>query len=469
MVAGFGATSIINYIFALSMGWLLRPGDYGLLSFSQTLILLTALILNSGIAWSLTATLAQTTPDKHAAYIRGAYLGNLGLAILLSVIIGILFATGSLTEGFEDWRIVFVVLSAIPFLAAVAVANAAFRGRQRFMALAFNQVLEIMLKASAGIILVLCGAGVVGAIVGFLVGAMVSAIVSGWRTMHVFGEPLIGPVAWPNRTATADMFAALLGMAVILNLDIIMLKLLGVDRALTGIYQAAIVLANTPYYLATALLAVLFAQLARERNFTHRADYIAKMLRNILIYLTPFELVLVLVPKSVLMIVFPASYASAASILPFLAIGNSALMLLATFATAFQATGKARISAKMLLMTISLEFISLVIFVPSGGAVAAALGFSAACFSALIVHAAIYVRAIEDIDYRLILNWALRYVACLMVAMFSVVALLKLTDSLWVILSVSTLFYLAALIISGLINFSKPRRHMISLFFHYGD
>ncbi len=61
MLGSFASLSLIYYGFGLVAGWLLVPGEFGLLAFTQTILLIGGLVLNSGFPWTLTAALVGRT------------------------------------------------------------------------------------------------------------------------------------------------------------------------------------------------------------------------------------------------------------------------------------------------------------------------------------------------------------------------------------------------------------------------
>lgn len=465
MLGSFAWMSIVNYGFGLAMGWLLLPGDFGLLAFVQTLLTIAGLILNSGFAWSLTAALVGADPARRAALVRGATAANLLLALAIGALLALLFALGPLRPGLESWTIAALVVGALPLLAVVAIARATAQGSERFGLLALIWAIETVVKAGAGTGLVLLGLGVVGAVTGFVAGALVAAILALTLLARTLEIRPWGTAERPALRAARDMFGALLGMALLLNLDLVALKLFAPEqRALVGYYQAGIVLANLPYYLTTALIPVLFTQIARIKQVAQTGAVVGEALRLALVVILPLEIGLLIAPEPILGLLFPAAYQASATTLSILALGNSALILVAILAAAFQATGTARIPARSLMAIVAVEAVALWAVVPRWQAVGAASCFGTAALAALVVLGSAYGRALGPRTLQPVVAWLTRYATALAVGggITSIVA--GLTGMIMLALIVGGGCYLGCALGLGLLslpirrNLDRPRQ-----------
>ena len=453
MVFGsFAGTSLINYGFGLLMAALLLPGDFGLLAFAQTILLLAGLILNSGYAWSLTATLPRAqSQQERGRLVRGMLFSNFLLAVVLSVLLIGLFATGLLRAGLEQWSITLLIAATFPFLSVIAIGRGTMRGVEAFGSMGIIQVSEVAFKLLAGLALVGLGYGPQGAVAGFLIGAALAASLSLVLIAYELKISFRGGIDHISPLAVSSMFAAVLGMSLLLNLDILALKLFsGADRALVGHYQAAIILANIPYFMTTALLAVLFPQLAAVGALSRTAPRLGETLRLILLFLIPIELAFAFVPEFFLLLLFPDSYVAGAPILRILACGNIALILAATFSNAFMATDRARVPATVLLLIVTIEAIGLVILVPVGQATAAAGLFSIGGLFALFLLAGAYLQQPLNIEFQGVFQWLARYTLVLVLAMIAGFSVYLWTNQPTMALWVSLPVYGGALMLLGL-------------------
>jgi O-antigen/teichoic acid export membrane protein len=412
LLVTFGGTSTLNYAFGLAMGWLLDPGDYGLLAFAQAWLLVAGMVLSWGFASSLARAVAKATgPHKRDALVRGALLANFTVATTIGAILLALFAAGPLRGGFEGWPVAVIVALCLPFISLAATATGCAEGSERFGITAWLKLTEMSCKALSGVALVLLGLGAFGAIVGFLVGAVCVAVLGFRKLTHSIGVRLRGSLSVPDVGMSVAMFGALLGLSMLLNLDLVGLKLFSHDRALVGYYQAGVVLSNAPYYLAVStMLPVLFVQLARYESVSATHKTLGETLGLTAVLILPLEIVLVAFPEQALTTVFPAVYAPGAPALRILAIGNTLLILAAIFSTPFQAVGRAKVPALILLTVVLVEPFALWAVVPTGQAVGAAWVFVAAAFLTLSCLIAVYLHETRAAYLRRVALWGIRYV-----------------------------------------------------------
>ncbi|HYM83639.1 MAG TPA: oligosaccharide flippase family protein, partial [Candidatus Dormibacteraeota bacterium] len=387
---------------------LLGPGDFGLLAFAQSILLLAGFVLQSGVPWTLTRDMVPATTERRAALVRGALLTNTGIALVLGGVIGVLYAAGPFHRGLEAVPVVIAVVAALPLFSVSAVARAAAQGVQAFGRVGVIQTVEVTFKAIVGLALAAIGFGALGAVAGFAVGGLVAAVVG--VAIVVTRVPLFGrSLAWPALGTVAPMFGALLGLALILNLDLLAMKLLVTDRAATGQYQAAIILANAPYFLvSSAIVPVLFTRLAVHGRLTETRARVAEALRLAVGLALPVELLLIVVPETVLRLLFPAAYAGAAPILRLMAVGNGALLTVCIVTAAFQAIDRSSEVGRVLLVVVALEVPTLAFVVPSFGAFGAVVTFDIAALASAIVLGVRYV-ALARVRLAPVAGWLARF------------------------------------------------------------
>ncbi len=456
MLMSFSCMSIVNYAFGLTAGWLLVPGDFGLLAFAQTILTIAGLILNSGFAWPLTAALIRSNGSQRASLVRGAVTANLLLALAISVAIILLFAWGPLKPGLETWTVTGLVVMTLPLLSFIAIARATVQGFERFGVLALFWVCEVVSKAVAGVALVLAGFGVMGAVGGFLIGALIAATLAMWVLMRMFDMRPWGAIRRPSMGVASGMFGALLGMGLLLNLDIVALKLFSDGaRAMVGYYQASIVLANTPYYLATAMIPILFTQIARLKGVAQTSAAVGEACGLALILLMPIEGVLVAAPETVLGMLFPHSYMAGASALRILALGNSALILVAILSAAFQAVGKAHIPARILVAIVTCEAIMLWKIVPIWHAQGASSMFLAATASALLVLGTSYISTLGLKAAQHAGLWLMKYAIALAIGILVGIIVLGAGGNILLAMGLGGPCYLATALRLGLLHLAS--------------
>lgn len=313
------------------------------------------------------------------------------------------------------------VVVALPLIAVTAVARATSQGMSLFGRVGVILGAEVTAKTAAGLALAALGFGVVGALSGFAVGALVAAVI---------GLAVVAPriplrargMTFPSLGRTAPMFGALLGLALVLNLDLQAMKLLSPDRAATGQYQAAIILANAPYFLvSSAIVPVLFTMLASAGALPNTRRRVGEALGLALAIALPGEVLLIAAPDMFLGALFPPAYAGAAPTLRLMAVGNAALIVAVILATAFQAIDRAWEVGRVLAGIITVELVVLALVVPRFGATGAVLAFDAAALAAAAILGVRYATTARPAPAP-IAAWLLRYLLAVAVGAASAVA-----------------------------------------------
>jgi O-antigen/teichoic acid export membrane protein len=462
MLISFAGMSVVNYAFSFAAGWLLLPGDFGLLAFAQTLLTLIGLILNSGLPWSLTASLVEANEEDRAKRVRGSALANLGLSLLFALILLVLFMLGPLKPGLETWPVALLVAGTLPLISLITIMRAALQGSERFGALAALWLIETGVKALSGVGLVMAGFGAAGAIAGFFIGSLVASVVGLVFLVRLLRISPFGGIQAPSFSHAGAMFSAMLGMALLLNMDMLALKLFsGADRAVVGRYQAGIILANTPYYILTATFPVLFTQIVRKKTIRASVGLAAETLRLALIFLIPVEALLALFPQFFLRLLFPATYLAGAPALRLLALANAAFLLVAVLSTTFQATGKALLPGRTLLAITAIEAVLLAVFVPVWNSIGAASIFLSATLTALIILGWRYLLRIERRSIRSALGWFGKYILAAGLGITVGVIVLLLFKIDWLAIGLGGITYLVGLQIFGLVSVSALLNHPI--------
>lgn len=385
---------------------------------------------------------------------RGALLSNTGIAVALAGIFALLYVAGPFHTGLEAVPVLVAVVAALPLIAVSAVTRAAAQGVGTFGRVGVMQTVEVSFKAIAGLTLAALGLGALGAVAGFAVGALLAAIVG--IVLIVPRVPLIArSFAWPALGSVAPMFGALLGLALILNLDLIAMKLLVADRAATGQYQAAIILANAPYFLvSSAIVPVLFTRLAVHGSLRETRARVAEALRLAVALAIPVELLLIALPDLALRLLFPAAYAPAAPVLRLMAIGNAALILVAVVMAAFQAIDRSAEVGRVLLVIVPVEVVTLMLVVPRFGALGAVTSFDGAALVTALVLGLRYVSE-ASVEVRGVAGWLGRFLAA--VAAGGAVALVTLAlANVYVAVVAAGLVYYGLAVALGLV----PELHL---------
>lgn len=376
-IAAYIATAIINYSFGVGLSWFLSPAQFGMLGVAQSLLLMLALAVGSSFAWTANHDLSSIGLNtKSRTKFRTAFLMNVLTGVLAAILLWFAYRSGILKLD-ADYQVVILLIGITTLiLAARAVLNGAARGLQKFNPVALNLIGEVLVKAVLGIALVALGLNVVGVLVAFALGAFISLLHSLWI---VRGNKLWSGTGWFDKQvifATLPMFVGMVSVAFVLNLDIIGLKILtptNQSDILAGYYQAAVILARTPVFIAQAVTLVLFSYVASSMNKLSSSNkiypivYFRTALKTWYRLLLPGGLILILSPKSALSIFFPDNYQNAARLLQVAALGCILLALVTLFNGILQASNRKTQAAMVLGLATITQIIFMAILIPKIG------------------------------------------------------------------------------------------------------
>jgi O-antigen/teichoic acid export membrane protein len=387
LIGTYVTTSIMNYAFGVALSWFYKPAQYGVLGVAQSLLLLISLVVGSGFAWTVAHDIAVNgIDDETRAGIRTALLINTCLGVIFALILILAYTSGLVPFGPAYRLVIPLVGLTTVILSARSVINGAARGRYDFFSLGLNLTGEVVVKIIIGLALVAAGFGVTGVMIGFVAGAAASLIHSLWitRSMQWWkGKSWFNPKILP---ATAPLFVGMMGSALMLNLDVLGLKLFSPGTqgdSLAGLYQAAVILARTPVFIAQALTIVLFSYAAGDKNHK-KASYIDAALRVWARLLLPCGLVLIAAPDTALALFFPANYQGGELPLQLAALGGVILALITLLIGVFQAEGERTIPAIAAGVATLVQITVLAWLVPHFGALAAAISLIVAGLVSLV-------------------------------------------------------------------------------------
>jgi competence ComEA-like helix-hairpin-helix protein len=382
LLARFVAVTGINYLFALALAWLLAPAEFGEVAVLQAIILLAAMVLNSGFPWMLAWTLAGSERGDEAARVfRTSLVGNVLFGVLLALVVIAIDRSGALGMGADFGTPVIIAALTLPVLALSSVGRGALHGSGRFGGIAIIQTGDAALRCALGLILVgLVGIAAQAVALAFLVGVLFATVTAAWLLRDLApGRGRFAPLSAYARTL--PIFAAVAGVALLLTLDIVTLKAVGeaagVTAATVALYQAGAMLARAPYFIGDALMDAIFPYMVLRKDSSARSHgYFSAAVRWIALAVLPLEIVLIVRPEPLLGLFFPASYGAAAPLLRLLAIGSIGVLGAGIFSKALQALGKRTAAAVGTVGALAVELGLIAALVPSFGAEGAATAFT---------------------------------------------------------------------------------------------
>src|SRR3989344_9240906 len=222
---------------------------------------------------------------------------------------------------------VIIVGFTVLFSVLLPVNRGALQGLQKFNALAVNNVLEAVFRLLLGIVLVVLGFGVSGALLAFGLGYFVAFLIA-FVSLKKYFDKRDGNINVKEiYKFTLPVFLAVLFINLIVNLPTVFIKHF-YSSEFTGLWNVSLTLARIILFLATAISLVMFAKVSSSSNSLEKK----KLFKNSLIYVILGSLIVSLIffffSKEILVILFGSAYSNGAIILKWMGFGISLIAVL---------------------------------------------------------------------------------------------------------------------------------------------
>ena len=460
LIGSFAVIAVLNYGFGLAMAWLLRPAAYGVLGVSQTVLMILSLVVNAGfprVVLRAVSSAGWPLPRDTLQTIKTALRANLGLAALGGTVIVLLYLLQSDVRRPETLGIALLLLATGLVLSVNAVLASLLGGLFRFRPASLVSVIEVVVKVVGGLSLVVIGYGAAGAIAGFLIGAIIATLLAAFYLRDL--DYLHTPGWQPLRTlhSSVPMFLGVVALGLLSNLDILVLKLFAPasqSDSLAGIYQAAVILARIPIFIATSMMTAVFSFMSRDAEQPQGAAgvriYALVSLKYAALFLLPLNVIFITRPDAIISVFFPRAYAESSLALAASSVGTAALVLVTIFSFIFQATGKPEVPARILPLAVVLEVLLGRWLVPAYSTLGAAGALTISSTCALV---ALFAAFRTVYTFHISLATLGRYTICLAL-LVALLLILPASGGVGLVLSSggALAIYLLALVLAGLLE-----------------
>lgn len=320
---------VVNYAFSLALTHVLPIAQFAVVGAGQALLLTAGTVASTSVSWVLAQALlqARSVADRRAA---------LWFSVCTNLVLGVLggAVTFALASRFASPAASVVLAAGVFGVFCSATSVGLLQGEERLGLLGAGRIGEVLVKVVAGLLLVVAGAGAVGALGGFLAGSLL-LVALGAVVARGDLRPVRGALRLRRLWAPALGVVGVQGLvAVLTSADLVLVAVLADDPAQASTYQAAMIVSRVPLFVATALSTSVFAVVVRDP-----ARSAAALRRTSLAYAllcAPYAAALTVAPPPLLHVVFPSGY-SLAGVLPWTAGAGLVLgwvVLLATYVQA---------------------------------------------------------------------------------------------------------------------------------------
>jgi O-antigen/teichoic acid export membrane protein len=267
--------------------------------------------------------------EEHPAAGVWGWLTTLGLVTVAATAVSILARNLIATAiGVDDlpWAAAAAVPAGCLWL-ILSVQRGALQGLQRYRLVGASLIVEAAARLAAGLALVGAGMSVTGAFLGTAVSVGTVALALSVPLLRAAG-PHRDHHERPLRDLVGRAWApvaALALIAVLQNIDVIVVKHVATEHA-AGAYAAAAVIAKGVIWVAVGLGLYLLPEAARRtRMGVDARPVLVRTLALVGLVAAPAALLYVVAAKTLLVTIFGSAYGSAAGALPWLAVAMTLL------------------------------------------------------------------------------------------------------------------------------------------------
>lgn len=304
----------LNYGYQIAMGRLLGPKQFGLFGSLFGLTYLLG-ILSAGVAYVTTRYVSRLDADQKGEFL-GGFAVRVGILVVgLFVVISLLAPTVASFLDISDHTLIILVAASSFFGVVLSINSGAFRGLQEFVAMGSLNIVMAGLKLGLGVLLVLLGYGVYGAL-GALVGASAIALIGSTvylREYYSHGTQF-GGFDGVYRYAVPSILVAFC-FNVPTNADVVLVKTF-LTSAETGYYTAVATFGKVLVFLPGGITGALFPKVSESAS---GGDETKHLLRRALLFTGAVigvgVALLITFPEFFISLMFGESYRSAADFL----------------------------------------------------------------------------------------------------------------------------------------------------------
>ncbi|AGZ38544.1 glycosyltransferase [Actinoplanes friuliensis] len=347
LLAATAFTGAANYGLSLILVHLLSPGEFSRFAAVSTLLLTVGTVAGAAVPWVLareTALSGRGDPRRRQA-IRFGLIASLVLGVVAAT--AVVFAAAS----YSGTGLLLGAAAATVLILLCAVGVGVLQGEQSFLRLAGVRVLEVAIRITLAVLAALVGWGSAGVIGAFAVGAGTAALWSLLAVGRDLWAPSTGTVAsetWTLARHAGALAAGQAALSLLLSLDVIIGAAVQAGGDGLAGYQALLVLARVPLFLATALATAVFPRLVS----TTGTRTFLPTLRTFLILGAAITAAVASVPAALVEVVLPTEYVASLHLLAPLALAGFGGALATLLVAYLQA--RERLGAAVAVLTVAL-------------------------------------------------------------------------------------------------------------------
>lgn len=328
LAIGMVSVGMAGYIFHFMMGRYLGPKEYGILGSILAIIYIITVITNV-IQTSITNFTSKFKTENKYGKINFLLKTSLRKIGMYSLILAIIFVIITPLLGkflkVEDIKPIYILSSFIIISLLLPIIRGVLQGTQHFSALSFNYLIEGLTKVIVGVIIILLGLRVNGAVIAIVASYFIPLLAGFIPLKHILK---INPESFETRKVYFYSIPVLITIAIITltySVDVLLVKHFFSETE-AGYYAALALLGKIIFFLATPIIFVMFPKITEMRQ--NGKDYKSLLYKSIIILSLisiPMNLFYFIFPKLTVTLLFGADYIA---IVPILGMFGVAMTLL---------------------------------------------------------------------------------------------------------------------------------------------
>lgn len=321
--------NVFAYLFHIFMARYLGPASYGELGSLLAIFMILAVPIGT-IQTVITKYIARFHSRNEEgkvgslifSSIKKLFYYGLFTFILVSVLSPFISSFLKIDSSIPVIIVGFTVL----FSVILPVNRGALQGLQKFNALAVNNVLEAVFRLLLGIVLVVLGFGVNGALLAFGLGYFIAFLIA-FVSLKKYFDKRDGNINVKEiYKFTLPVFLAVLFINLIVNLPTVFIKHF-YSSEFTGLWNVALTLARIILFISSSISLVMFSKVSSSEDNKEKKKIFRKSLGYVVLSSLLIPLIFFFFSGPILSILFGAEYLNGAVILKWLGFGIGVVSL----------------------------------------------------------------------------------------------------------------------------------------------
>jgi len=281
---GLTVGNIFNYLYHVSMGRMLTPAHYGVLT-----ALISFMSIFGVFAATMTTVVAKFVSkyrvqdsSSDIAHLLRQLIRRIGLLVLVVVVLSqFIVAPIASFLHIEDGILINLTIVGILLAILVAINSGALQGLLKFKIMALFGASGSILRLVLALTLVYLGFGLRGAAVGFFLAYLIPYLLTFFPLgSYIFRKESRKQIQYgPLIKYSLPSFVALVGLSMLLSMDIILVKHFFTDTD-AGRYSALSVIGRVIFFATSSISMVMFPIIAGkfEQGKDHTKTFLVSLL-----------------------------------------------------------------------------------------------------------------------------------------------------------------------------------------------